>query len=250
VRKYSSADAPDQVDPMLAIPTYWVRPSQTLSSAAGMHRFLWDLHYPAVAGVEAEYPIAAVPHNTAPQPTSPWAMPGQYTAVLTVNGKTHSQPFTVHMDPRVKATTAALAKQFELSERLYKSLLTLSPAAEEAAAARKQIGDLKKQAQGEVLTAVNALDQKLADIMGARTRRPGPGSEPPSLGDMKTRMLALLNILQETDDAPTTQATAAAAELEQNLTPLMQRWKSIKADDVVALNVKLKAAGMAEIKLD
>jgi hypothetical protein len=67
---------------------------------------------------------------------------------------------------------------------------------------------------------------------------------------MKTRMLALLNVLQETDDAPTTQATAAVAELEQGLAPLMQRWQNIKADDVVALNQKLKAAGLAELKLE
>ena len=32
----------------------------------------------ALAG-EPEYPISAVPHNTAPDATSPWALPGQYT---------------------------------------------------------------------------------------------------------------------------------------------------------------------------
>src|SRR5258708_13267805 len=26
------------------IPMYWVRPAQILSGAAGMHRFVWDLH--------------------------------------------------------------------------------------------------------------------------------------------------------------------------------------------------------------
>ncbi|MFI5106563.1 MAG: WD40/YVTN/BNR-like repeat-containing protein, partial [Terriglobales bacterium] len=92
VRKYSSADKPDPVDPMLNIPTYWVRPSQVMSAAAGMHRWLWDMHYAPLPGVEPEYPIAAVAHNTVPQPTGPWAMPGKYTVVLTANGKSYSQP--------------------------------------------------------------------------------------------------------------------------------------------------------------
>ncbi|HWZ44515.1 MAG TPA: hypothetical protein VNW97_13655 [Candidatus Saccharimonadales bacterium] len=249
VRKYSSADSPEAVDPMLAIPTYWVRPAQTLSAATGMHRFLWDMHYPPTPGVEAEYPIAAVPHNTAPQATSPWVMPGQYTAVLTVNGKSHSQPLTVRMDPRVKTPLASLAKQAQLSRKLYDDLLWLSPAAEDASAVQKQIGDLKKKAQGDVLAALDTFGRKLTNIMGTQTRRPAPGTPAPSLGDMKTRMLTLLTILQETDDAPTTQATAAVAELEQGLPPLKQRWQSIQAD-IAVLNKKLKDAGLAELKLE
>ncbi|MGB9122533.1 MAG: glycoside hydrolase, partial [Candidatus Angelobacter sp.] len=119
VRQYSSADKPDPIDPMLNIPTYWVRPPQTLSAAAGAHRFLWDMHYPDVPGVEAEYPIAAIPHNTAPQPSGPWALPGQYTVVLTANGKSYSQPLTIKMDPRVKTPLAGLQQQFKLSTDLY-----------------------------------------------------------------------------------------------------------------------------------
>src|SRR5262249_50813302 len=59
VRKYSSADKAEPVDPMLSIPTYWVRPWRVLSAEAGMHRWLWGMHYPSVPGVEPEYPIAA-----------------------------------------------------------------------------------------------------------------------------------------------------------------------------------------------
>lgn len=248
VRKYSSTDPAEPIDPALAIPTYWLRPAQTLSPAAGMHRFLWDMRYPRVPDVEAEYPIAAIPHNTAPQPASLWVMPGRYTVALTVNGQIYTQPLTVRMDPTVKIAPTALAKQFELSQRMYKSLLTLSPAAEEAAAIEKQISELKKTAREETLAAVNAFEQKLSAVMGRRTRRPGPPEENPSLGGMKTRMLTLLGILQETDDAPTTQATAAVSELEQGVAPLMKRWESIKKDDVPALNTQLQKAALPELK--
>jgi photosystem II stability/assembly factor-like uncharacterized protein len=249
VRKYSSAAKPEPVDPMLNIPKYWVRPPQVLSASAGMHRWLWDMHYAPVPGVEAEYPISAVPHNTAPQPTGPWAMPGDYTVVLTVNGKSYSQPLIVKMDPRVKTPAAGLAQQFKLSQQLYTKLLMLSPAAEEAGEVRKQLKELQKSAQGDVLAAVNALDQKLQTLAGGAARRPGAGTELPSLGGMRTRYLALLNIFQEADVAPTAQATAAVGELEKQLPPLLERWQGIKGQDIPALNTLLKKAGLPEIKV-
>jgi hypothetical protein len=250
VRKYSSADKPAPPDPMLAIPTYWVRPPQTLSAAAGMHRFLWDMHYPDVPGVGAEYPIAAIPHNTAPQPSGPWALPGQYTVVLTANGKSYSQPLTIKMDPRVKTSLAGLQQQFKLSNDLYTQLLTLSPAAEEAGALRKQLKDLQPKATGDALAAIKALDQKLQALAGGATRRPGAGTEPPTLGALKTKFLTLFGVFQEADVTPSTQAAAAVADLQKQLPPLMDRWKAMQSQDIPALNQQLKNANLPELKLE
>ncbi|HWS18951.1 MAG TPA: hypothetical protein VN223_13080, partial [Candidatus Elarobacter sp.] len=250
VRKYSSADKPEPVDPMLAIPAYWVRPPQTLSAAAGTHRFLWDMHYPNVPGVEAEYPIAAIPHNTVPQPTGPWALPGQYTVVLTANGKTYSQPLVIKMDPRVKTSPAALQQQFKLSNELYTQLLALSPAAEQIVDVRKQLKDLQTRATGEVLAAIKALDQKLQALAGGATRRPGAGTEPPTLGGLKTKFLTLFGVFQEADVAPSTQAAAAVSDLQKQLPPLMERWKAMQAQDIPALNQQLKSANLPELKLE
>ena len=116
VRKYSSADVPVEANPKrLRIPSYWIRPPQSVSTKAGMHRFLWDMHYTPVPHVEPEFPMTATYRNTAPAATSPWAAPGDYTITLTVDGKTFSQPLTVAMDPRVKASAADLQEQFDLS---------------------------------------------------------------------------------------------------------------------------------------
>src|SRR5439155_2513857 len=90
VRQYSSADRADSPDPATApVPLYWYRPPQILSAAAGMHRFLWDLHWQPIAGApgggRGGLPIAAVPHNTVAAPSTPWAAPGTYTVKLAVN---------------------------------------------------------------------------------------------------------------------------------------------------------------------
>ena len=67
VRKYSSTDTPVEPNPKrLRIPSYWIRPLQSVSAKAGMHRFLWDLHYTPIAGVEPEFPMQATYRNTPP----------------------------------------------------------------------------------------------------------------------------------------------------------------------------------------
>src|SRR5205085_10788971 len=102
VRRYSSEDKAEPPADTGQIPWYWIRPPRVLSSAPGTHRFVWDLHYTPAPGMRPSYPIAAIAYNTAPSPTSPWAMPGTYTVRLTANGQSVTQPLIVKMDPRVK----------------------------------------------------------------------------------------------------------------------------------------------------
>ena len=72
----------------LTIPTYWVRMPTTLSSAPGMHRFVWDLHETPPQSSEYGYPISAIPHDTPREPLGPAVLPGRYTVRLTAGGKT------------------------------------------------------------------------------------------------------------------------------------------------------------------
>ena len=97
VRKYSSEDKGPQVNPeTLNIPAYWVRPFEPLSTAAGMHRWIWDLRpapppRPAGAG-GGGFGRGAVP----------MVLPGIYTVKLSAGGKNYTQPLVVKMDPRTK----------------------------------------------------------------------------------------------------------------------------------------------------
>jgi hypothetical protein len=128
VRRYHSGDKP-YVKPADNAPDYWVRPQQILSAEAGSHRFIWDLHYTPL-DLPAQYPISAIYMNTAPSPTSPYALPGNFTVRLTVEGKTFSQPLKLKMDPRVKTAAKDLQWQHELSKQLYKlrkQLMQMNP---------------------------------------------------------------------------------------------------------------------------
>ncbi len=79
VRRYSSEDKAEPVRDEGNVPACWIRPPQVLSAAAGMHRFIWDVHYAPPKVASFSYPIAATPHNTARVPAGPWAMPGTFT---------------------------------------------------------------------------------------------------------------------------------------------------------------------------
>lgn len=121
VRQFRSDDKPYEI-PELNIPLYWIRPQQILSAEAGAHRFVWDLHYKPM-NTPPSYPIAAVYKNTAPDATSPWVMPGNYTATFTVNGKSIVREFEVVMDPRVNITLSSLQLQHDLSLMCYNNRL-------------------------------------------------------------------------------------------------------------------------------
>ena len=117
VRSFSSKDTLYTIPPV-NIPLYWIRPQQILSAEAGAHRFLWDMKY-APLNLPAQYPIGAVVHNTAPESTAPWVLPGNYTLRLKVDGKILEQVITIAMDPRVKTSWIDLKRQFDLSMICY-----------------------------------------------------------------------------------------------------------------------------------
>ncbi|MGA7289049.1 MAG: glycoside hydrolase, partial [Terriglobales bacterium] len=76
VRHFSSADKPATVDPTkFNVPMYWVRPARTLSAAAGMHRFIWNLAYPAPDVLSRDYPISAIYHDTPLYPLGAAVLP-------------------------------------------------------------------------------------------------------------------------------------------------------------------------------
>src|SRR6186997_2917390 len=88
VRRYSSSDEVFRPDPAtITVPPYWFREITPLSTAPGMHRFTWDVHYQPLDGGGRlggpTLPIAAIGRNTIAAPTTPWVNPGQFTVKLT-----------------------------------------------------------------------------------------------------------------------------------------------------------------------
>ncbi|MBA3804928.1 MAG: hypothetical protein H0X14_04355 [Acidobacteria bacterium] len=204
------------------------------------------MHYQPVPGIDPEYPIAAIYRNTAPDPTSPWVMPGQYTVVLTASGATFTQPLVVKMDPRVKTSLADLGRQFEQSEQLYKEWAPLNSINERINSLGAQITKLRPRAEGNspITAELDAFTKKLQELTGAANPRPGDSL---NLGVL-IRLQTLFGILQEVDAAPTPQVSAAVENLQREIRSVNERWRVIESQDIRALNHQLQAAGLQELK--
>jgi photosystem II stability/assembly factor-like uncharacterized protein len=244
VRRYSGNETPVQPDvTKLKIPRYWIRPLESLSAQRGIHRFLWDMHYTPITGVEPEYPMAAVYRDTPPAPTSPWVIPGDYTVVLTASGKSYTQRLTVKMDPRVKMSAPELQEQLELSQQLCEIRATLEPIGKTFDSLVKQLLKLKEQSlPKDVEDKLNALTNQLKEL-GPPNPRPGA---PPSLHALDSAK-NLFNEIQGVDASSTDRVKAAVGEVRLQATSLKERWPKITSQDVPALDNELQAAGLPRI---
>jgi photosystem II stability/assembly factor-like uncharacterized protein len=226
VRTYASTDQPEPIDPNLAIPTYWVRRPRVLSTAAGMHRWLWDLHLqPAPAG-RPQYPMQAVLHDTPPAPSSPWVLPGQYSVRLTVDGQTMTQPIGVTMDPRVKTPENDLDRQFTLSKQLYDQIVAINAAMGEVRTARSRVAGAD----------AGAIQQKIDAVAGREPQgfggggRFGGGNAPETLTSIRGSLATLLGELQGADVAPTAALVQAANEKLQAAPAVLAKWNELKKE--------------------
>jgi photosystem II stability/assembly factor-like uncharacterized protein len=285
VRRYSSTDPVAQIpEPANApAPVYWYRPPQQLSAAAGMHRFTWDVHYQPLAGlvpgegalgvVPTQLPIQAIPYNTVPAPTTPWANPGTYTVKLTVNGKSYSQPIVVKQDPRVKTPALAMQQVYTLTKAMYYAAADARLAATALGTVRQQVAKLQPQAQGAVVQALAAFEKKAASLEGTPPpagggRGRGAGGGPPAAGGGRGRggapaqvgtdtlwgvtgaLSGLMNSMQAADVAPTANTLTAVNTAQLSASRVMARWQAFKKIDVPALNAQLKSAGLSPIVID
>jgi hypothetical protein len=248
IRRYASSDKAPVVDEKtLDIPMFWVRPPQILSDKAGMHRFIWDLHYAALNAGGSQRGAGRRGGG------GPWAPPGQYSARLTVNGKRYSQPLLVKMDPRVNVSDGDLQLQLAVSQRAASAQAEVARAAAQAAAITKQVKDLQLKSKGDAVTtaAIEKFNQRLGDVAG-RGSDPFGAVETVDTDETSLRHLATVfgqinSAVQSASAAPTPEQQQALDENSKVLQSTLAQWKQIVADELPKLNAQLKEAKLAEI---
>jgi len=254
-RRFSSTDKPIPVEKLAAenpIPMYWVRPEQTLSAEPGMHRFVWNLHYAPPDSLEHEFPISAIYRDTQRYPLGASVMPGAYTAKLSSGSWSFTKAFNVEMDPRIKTPHIALRKQFDMETGAVAGMNESFAALARVKSVRSQLKDpLAKAGNGALSDSIAAIDKKCAELEGtAQGSFFGlpPGTKPPeNFSTLNQHFGGILAVADSADAAPTRQAAAVYKELQAALQDLTGRWSKIRDQDIPALNVELKKAGMAPI---
>jgi photosystem II stability/assembly factor-like uncharacterized protein len=222
VRRFSSEDAPESVDPAtLPHPTYWIRPPQALSTESGHHRFAWDLRYPPPRGARRQFSIAAVQWRTPSGPHGPFVPPGSYTVRLTAAGQAQERPIRVRLDPRVEIDGESLERQTTLSMRSYEAYHRAQEMREaiDAALAVGSGGDELRALRGD-------RDPGDPDVLyGSIYDTP---AEEESVTRLQHKLLWVLNVLQGADARPTRQAADAVETLEGRVGELEARWQALQ----------------------
>jgi photosystem II stability/assembly factor-like uncharacterized protein len=231
------------------IPEYWIRQPKALTTTAGMHRFIWDLHCTAPRTVRRSFPISAVPTDTPQEPLGPPVVPGVYRVRLEIGSRKWEQPLIVMPDPRVSLGEQDYAAQFVLAKGLAEALDASTAKAQEVKSLRAQLKKLGSAQGAAIAQQAKELDEHFDSLMekGANTQ---PSGAQRGIERVNSDILSLYTQVREADAAPTRAQQSAADSL-------FKEWQSIAAasakiwqDDLAPLNQALTHARLPALRSD
>ncbi len=219
IRTYSSKDQPEEVDTTaLPHPTYWIKPEQKVGTTAGHHRFSWDLRHEPPAGARRQFAIAAVYKRTPSGPFGPFVHPGVYRVRLRVDGSVRVQSFKVEMDPRVSIEEDKLRLQTDLSMDCYRAYHELEDM-------RVTIDGMSSATSEQRAFRGNGRVGNPDTMYGSIRHTP---VENESVVGLQQKFLFMMNLLQSSDMAPTSQTEEAVKTLKETLEGMQKRWEKLK----------------------
>jgi hypothetical protein len=240
VRRYSSADrAPARERSKIDTAPEWYAAAEPLATAAGLHRFVWDLHYAPAAGRRADDPLAE----------GVWAAPGRYFVVLEAAGLSLRAALELKPDPRATLPAADYARAFATAAAIEAMRGRIADAARAAEALH---GSLLAAAQGADASLADALRaaavalQGIADLDLAKEDRGAVRPEPTNLAGLRALAAEggkLARAVGGADGAPTADAAVGSARFLGMGEAALTAWTAFKNDTVAALDARLASAG-------
>ncbi|MGH8126025.1 MAG: hypothetical protein ACREPK_09300, partial [Rhodanobacteraceae bacterium] len=226
---------------------WWTAPPVNPPATPGLHRFVWDLHYPRPRSPSYTYSIAAVFGKDTPiLPEGPFVLPGHYTVVLKAGGKTLKQPLTVTMDPRVHTSAADLQSALTFSRQVDHALAQASVDAAQQRSVTSQLEKLAGKLQHEtghanLLTDVQAVQAKLETPKGAKLDE---AADFEAIGGI---LAGVESDMESADVAPNQGQRKVLANCNARLQRTQVDWGSLQQHALAKLDADLKAAGMPAI---
>jgi len=246
VRRYASGDHPPSTPPdKVETAPEWDAPVQVPATSAGLHRFVWDLHYAPSPGRVADDPKAQ----------GVWAAPGRYRVVLEAAGQRMSAPLDLVPDPRVSATTDDYARAYESAAAVEATRGRIAAAMQEATALRAALRTAGSGVDANLSEALRAADdalQRIADLDGGRDVRRSlrpPPTDLASLRALAAEGSKLARALDGADSAPSADAAAGTRRFLSIGETTLAAWSRYRATVVPEIDAKLVAAGRAPLAL-
>jgi hypothetical protein len=197
--------------------------SRSPSAEAGTNRFIWDMRYP---GNQLPLSAGALPeYEYYGPPARPVAPPGQYIAMLTVDGQTVEQNFEIRRIEGAAASDADLRAQFELMVDIRDRVKDVSDLVIKTREIRARMAGL-----AEAETALRQLD----DIEGILTMWMGTEDHPMMFGTpaLIQKLSRLSGAVIAADAKPTTAMYAVFADLSERLESQRERVHQISDQEL------------------
>ena len=211
---------------------------EEIPSEAGINRFVWDLHYEGTPRIPNS-PLWGGSTD------GPLALPGDYQARLTVDGKSQTQPFKIVPDPRLQVTAEDLKKQFDLMQSILGKVTQVHDAVRQIRDIRAQMTALNKRLKEEknsnaqaLADAGTALDKKMKVVEEALIQTKAKSGQdvlnyPIRLNNL---LVALGGVVSSADAAPTKQDYEMFDDLSKQADEQLAKWDEIVKTDLASYN--------------
>src|SRR5450631_2716082 len=250
VRRAASTDAiglSEQERARELIPAYWIQQPKPLTSSAGMHRYIWDLHFTAPRAARRSFPISAVPADTPQEPLGPLAIPGTYRVRLQIGTHQWEQPLSVMPDPRVGIAQQDYVAQHALAQELAEALDASTAKLLQVKSLRAQL-KIRGTAPEAIATRLKALDEQLEMLLESAASTQDSATKR-GLTRVNGEIEGLFAQVEAADAAPTQAQRSAAMSL-------LKDWQSLAASsakiwqDLAAGNQALSQAKLPVLRSD
>jgi photosystem II stability/assembly factor-like uncharacterized protein len=201
-------------------------------TAAGLNRFVWDLHYPDATTFPGLIMWAGSIQG-------PVIVPGTYQVRLTADGKSQTQSFEVRKDPRLKTTSEDYARQLEVALQIYNKLSQTNDAVVRIRDIRKQLDEYAARVKdAKVADQAKALAAKLTSVEEALYQTKNRASEDPLNFPIKlnNKLAALLGTVESSDDRPTVQSSQVYEDLASQVNVQLEALKKLSGSDLATFN--------------
>jgi len=216
-----------------------------VANKAGLNSFAWNLRYPDASTFENMILWAGGTQG-------PVALPGTYSVRMRAGGTTHNESFRLLKDPRSKATSSDLDRQFAFLTAVRDRTTQANDAVKTIRNVKAQLDDRVRKVPASQRPALTQLASELiaqlslaeSEIYQVRNRS---GQDPLNYPIRLNNKIAALSGVASSTDAPPTDQTREvfrilSAQLDVQLARIASAMKVLPA-----VNAQLRGAGLQEV---
>ncbi len=216
-------------------------------TAAGTHRFVWDLRYPAARTVAGDT-------STERELIGPVAPPGQYQVELSVGENRQQASFDILMDPRLTTTQDDLQAQFDLLIKIRDKVSDTHDVINQMARVRQQAEEWVSKTEGQPAAAAIAEAAKgLLDAVGdielelieRRIQAPHDRLHFPTR--LNVKLASLSSVVASADAVPTQQSYEVYETLAAQIDQQLERWQRLQENEIADFSQMVRNADIPAI---